>query len=280
MPVLYGADCANNIRYNYFKGSVLNIDLHFHDACEIYYLLSGDINYFVEKRVYPIKYGDLMITNNHEVHKPTFQSNKTYERIYLLFDPIVAQSLSTPDFNLLNCFMDRPIGEQNRISLDKNQNDEILKLFHKIDYADKSPDNGGNILKLSYFAELLVFINRAFKNIKSFDKHPNVPEKLIPILNYIDDNLERDLSLELLEHKFFISRFHLSRLFKINTGISIHEYIILKRITKAKKLLSDGSNATDACILSGFNDYSNFIRIFKHIVGITPGQYKKSILKL
>jgi AraC-like DNA-binding protein len=111
------------------------------------------------------------------------------------------------------------------------------------------------------------------------EDHSNIPEKLIPILDYINENLEGDLSLEFLEKRFYINGSYLSRLFKKSTGSTIHEYIIYKRISKAKKLLAEGSSATEAAFMCGFNDFSNFSRLFKRTVGVSLRQYKTDAKK-
>lgn len=266
---------VKSIQYGHTRGKAPVIDFHLHDGYEIYFLLSGDVNYFIEKKVYPIKYGDLFITNNHEIHKPSFQSQAPYERIILQFDPSMVKPFNSPTFDLLHCFVNRPKGEQNKLSLNKNQLEDIMRIFDKFEELDTSSSNGSDILKLIYLVELLVFLNRIFVSTQHVEEHPNVPDKLIPVLDYIDENLEADLSLELLEQRFFINRFHLSRLFKKSTGSNIHQYVIFKRVSKAKKLLSEGFSVTETCALSGFSDYSNFIRTFKKTTGISPGQYKK-----
>ncbi len=278
MPEMYYIKAADKVGYYHIKGEVPNVDFHFHDGCEIYFLFSGDLNYFVEKKVYPAKYGDLFITNANEVHTPSFKSDSFYERIYIQFDPSVATLFSSPDFDLLNCFNNRPKGERNRISLISSQIEDILRLFYKIENAARNPANGADILKIAYFIELLVFINRIFMNVQQFEEQSDIPEKLVQLFDYIEDNLDSDLSLETLEQKFYINRFYLSRLFKKSTGINIHGYILLKRISWAKKLLIEGRSVTDACQMSGFNDYSNFIRIFKKTVGVSPGRYRKTCL--
>lgn len=250
-------------------------EFHLHNFFEIYFFISGDVNYFIEKKVYPLKYGDLLIINNHEIHKPTFRSRSPYERIVIHFEPEVVRLLSAPDFDLLNCFIHRPIGEQNKVALSPSQTEEILRLFYKIEHLENVKPAGWKVLKLTYFLEILVLVNRAFMNVPLEEDHTNIPEKLAPLLDYIDANLETDLSLEFLENNFYLNRFYLSRLFKKSTGSSIHEYILFKRISKAKKLLSEGHSVTETCMLSGFSDYSNFIRMFKKTTGISPGQYGK-----
>ena len=61
--------------------------------------------------------------------------------------------------------------------------------------------------------------------------------------------------------------------FKNITGKSIMKYYQELKITEAKKLLSSGKNVTDTAIMCGFEDYANFIRVFKKHVGVTPGKY-------
>jgi hypothetical protein len=62
------------------------------------------------------------------------------------------------------------------------------------------------------------------------------PAALIPILDYIDSHLDADLTLGALGRRFYMNPSHLSRLFKKGTGSNIHEFIIYKRISQAKKL--------------------------------------------
>lgn len=186
MPSLYSIKELNTVNYWHQKSDIIPIDFHIHDGFEIYFLISGDVNYFIEKKIYPLKYGDLIITNNYEVHMPTFQSSKVYERIILQFGPEIPEKFSSPQLNLLNCFINRPLGMQNKISLDKYQLEELLRLFKRIDNLNNLDYPGSEILKLTSFIDLLVFINRIFTSIKPVEEHPNVPEKLVPILDYID----------------------------------------------------------------------------------------------
>lgn len=260
-----------------------NMDFHLHDRFEIYLFISGKVKYFIENKVYSLKYGDILIMNSHEIHKPFFVSDCIYERIVIHFDPMIAKLFSQPELDLLNCFIYRPKGEQNKINLTKDQLNEVLNLLMKIEKANNDSISmpEARTLKLLYFIELLIRLNSIFTNSLHHAAQPGMPDILVAIIGYIDQNLCGDLSLSVFEEKFFINRFYLSRLFKKNTGSGLHEYILYKRISLAKKLLAEGYNVTSTASLCGFNDYSNFLRTFKKAVGITPGRYHKTIsLKL
>ncbi|SDN96288.1 AraC-type DNA-binding protein [Paenibacillus sp. yr247] len=265
------------IRYErkLYNPNICNVNFHLHEEFEIYFLISGDVNYLVEKNMYPIKYGDLIITNNQEIHKPSFQNDKLYERITLQFVPHIVRTFNSPSLDLLSCFLNKPKGQQNKITLQPSQIKEFLRLFNQIE--NLKPNAGYKILKLNYLVEVLVLINIIFKDVNRSENLSSMPELLISLLDYIDMNLEKNLTLESLSNKFYVDRFYMGRVFKKYFGSNIHEYILFKRISKAKQILSEGYSVTDTCEQCGFNDYSNFLKMFKRTVGISPGKYKGNL---
>jgi AraC-like DNA-binding protein len=273
----YYQNSDSSIMYNRKKNVKSgNWDYHLHDSYEIYFLLDGSTSYFIGKTRYTLKPGDLVIINNNEVHSNSFQGNDNYDRILIMFDPKLLRSFNSQDFNLLECFEVRDNGKGNKISLRRSQIEELLNISSKIEAVNSEENSSNKLLKLSYFIELLVFINKVFHENSNLPQETTNNEKLLPVLNYIDENLEGDLSLEALEKKFFINRYYLSRIFKASVGMSVHKYIVLKRIVKAKALLTTGYDATATCYMCGFKDYSNFIKMFKSIVGISPAKYRTS----
>jgi two-component system response regulator YesN len=95
-------------------------------------------------------------------------------------------------------------------------------------------------------------------------------------VNYILKNLEIDISLESCAEYFNYSRSYLSKVFKSEIGMSFSEYLIKERINLAQKLLCETDlNINDIATKTRYNNAQNFIRIFKKIVGMTPGQYRR-----
>lgn len=270
---------GENIVYEHFIFDKLpNTSFHLHDWCEIYFPVSGDIRYFIDKNVYSMKFGDLIISNKDELHRVSFLSQKVYERITIAFNPSAFIQYNTPDFDVLHCFLSRSKGENNKICLSQYNIDNIMELFIKLENLFSNPSKGTDVLIIACFVELLVVLNRAFLNSSSDNISSKIPEKLIPILDYIDANLEKELTIEVLGEIFFINKYYLSKLFKKVTGSKLHEYIVNKRIAKAKKLLCNGYNVTEAAEMTGFNNYCSFIKTFKKIVGTSPGKYGKNPL--
>ncbi|MFD2611645.1 helix-turn-helix domain-containing protein [Paenibacillus gansuensis] len=275
----YIDEIDKHIRFAHQVKPVFTMNFHLHQGCEIYFLIRGDVNYFVDKSIYSLQYGDLIITNEHEIHKPAFSTDALYERITMEFTPALARMFHTANFQPSACFYNRPNGRKNRVKLTSKEVTQITALFMKYDRLMKSPHEGDAILKLGCFMEILVLIHRAFSDQRVTEGGQDLPHKLAPVLEYIESNLEEDLSLVNLERKFFLNRYYLNRLFKRHTGSTIHEYIIYKRIARAKQFLANGYNVTEACQRSGFNDYTGFLRMFKKKVGILPKDYTKLTLR-
>ncbi|WP_256760469.1 AraC family transcriptional regulator [Cohnella sp. WQ 127256] len=254
-------------------------EFHLHDYFEIYLLLKGETSYFIGKQVYKLTSGDLVVINHKEIHKRVATANtEEYERILVFFDPNIPTRFSPSNYNLLRCFLNRANGEHNHLRLTPQQLEIIMGLFDRWEKYAIEESSSAKVLSQSYLIELLVFINEYFEMSSPNPSPPSVTisVKLVPVIGYIETHLDAELTLEALERIFFINRYYLSRLFKSETGLGIHKFIMMKRIIKAKELLSQGHQTTEVCYLTGFNDYSNFIKLFKKIVGLSPSKYLRN----
>lgn len=103
------------------------------------------------------------------------------------------------------------------------------------------------------------------------------PTKLKAVTDYINDHLDRDVSLEELAAIAQLSRYHFCRSFKQSTGFTPHQYIIRQRVERAKLLLKDGKmEILEVAIACGFTHQSHLNRHFKRLTGVTPFYFSKS----
>ena len=133
---------------------------------------------------------------------------------------------------------------------------------------------GDDITKNLLATEALVYVNTLFILRKP---QPRVigDRSVQKAIEYINKNYSEPISLADVSAEAYVSVNQLCRLFNRYCGTTVSKYITSKRITEAKKLLSSGKSVTDAALMCGFDDYANFIRVFKKHVGTTPGKYGK-----
>ncbi|MBR8839560.1 MAG: helix-turn-helix transcriptional regulator [Stigonema ocellatum SAG 48.90 = DSM 106950] len=100
--------------------------------------------------------------------------------------------------------------------------------------------------------------------------------KLRQAIEYINDNLEKDLTLAEVAAVVGMSMYHFSRLFKQSTRFSPHQYVLNCRIEKAKRLLARTEEAIDQISQQvGFQNQSHFTNVFRKLMGTTPKAYRK-----
>lgn len=260
------------IFHNYTERSVVT-EYHTHNFYEVLFFLSGSVEYAVESRLYLLHPGDIILTNNSELHKTIIKDGKPYERYVLWIQPTFIETVNRqfPGVSLTACFDSTAKLHHNLVCPDQAVFQTFLHLLEKLSAPAgvDQPDLG--ILHACYMTELLVFLNRAQKaTALTAGVHVLSNPKIDEVVFYINNHLHEPLSLDALSRRFYISKFYLSRLFKACTGIPLHQYILNKRFLHAKRLLLSGKDPYCACVESGFRDYSHFSRSFKAFFGYPP----------
>ena len=118
-------------------------------------------------------------------------------------------------------------------------------------------------------------LNRIRSIVYSNDEQINT---VISIRNYIKNNYDTDLNLDLLSNVQFVSKFHLLRLFKKYYGLTPKQYLIDIRIKKSKEHLTNGMSVTETCFAIGFESLGSFSTLFKIKTGKSPTEFQKKQL--
>jgi AraC family transcriptional regulator len=94
----------------------------------------------------------------------------------------------------------------------------------------------------------------------------------------MEERLDAGLTVEQLAAAARLSAYHFARQFKAATGLPPHQYVILRRVERARQLLQAGTGLSLAEVAAhvGFADQSQVCRHFKRLVGVTPGQFRRS----
>lgn len=242
---------------------------HRHNGYEIYFILSGNVNFYVEQNCIQPEAGSIILLNPAEMHRVQFLDDSPYERFVINLESTYADT-AFPQ-KLLQCFFHQA-GIPSIRTLSAREYQEYSYLIQGLEFSQSPDCFDGETAQSAYLALILEFINRVFRTQAGM--YQNImPFYITGTMQYIENHLCDDLSLSVLADMVHISKNYLSAQFKYHTGLTLRHYILDRKLFCARKMLKAGASVTDACFSSGFNNYANFERSFKNYTGISPGKY-------
>jgi len=263
--------------FHYLDTTLQPVTVHHHDFYEVYYFLSGQMEYRVEGSTYLMQPGDLLLISPLELHHPISLVSGPYERIVLWIDKDYLERLSSGGVSLTRCFDHTLPDHKNLLRLTALQRSTLMNKLTELSQEIHSERFGSQLWATGSFLQLMVELNRIALDLPQRPENlvlPNQPPPLISrVLTYINEHCCENLSLDDLAERFYVSKYHLSHEFHQAVGTSLYHYIILKRLLQAKQMLSIGISPGLVSHNCGFGDYANFYRAFKSEYGISPRAY-------
>ncbi|WP_256760626.1 AraC family transcriptional regulator [Cohnella sp. WQ 127256] len=250
--------------------------LHYHDAFEILYIVSGDLYYSIEDKNYQVVGGVLLLINMRDKHRLMNTNGAMYERVTLLFQEQFLQSFQSTnvEFDPLSCFR----SGSNAIKLAGREQEFIEGLFHKMISEDSKRLSGYDYYRKALLIELLIFIQRKLDDGQRYDliESNRAHKPISQVVNFINQNYNQRLTLDDLSKKFFLSSSYLSRTFKSATGYTFIEYINNIRVKEARTLLESSQlSISDIAESVGYGNLTHFGRTFKSVTGFSPLKYRQ-----
>jgi len=259
--------------FHFLNADLPFLYLHHHDFYELYLYMSGDVTFLIEGKSYNLQLGDIILINTRELHHAIVNSMKIpYERIVLWINKSFLQGLSTPEIDLTLCF--ESVVKKNVIRADIEFGQNIRIQLNKLLSLENYKGFGKDLLYKAYITEITIHLHNLVLNDKSdLDITVQNNHLIEGIIEYINNHIDEDITLDELSKEFYLSKFHLSREFSKHTGTTIHRYIVKKKLIVAKELILNDYPINSVYKQSGFGDYSNFFRSFKNEYGVTPKQF-------
>lgn len=245
------------------------LDLHSHQHYELYFLLSGTRQIFLEDCFFEMKANTFIVFPPNCPHKT---EGGAFTRINLNLPPQIISEEQQK-------FLDR-IAKKAFI-LDERYKELILTLLNEACYIQsKNKNNAETYLKP--FAEMIITLLSLQKHdfIKAEEKVKNKQRKsaveILKVVHFINTNYNRPITLNMLSDKYFVSIPILCRAFKEATHYTIGEYLLKVRLDNAKFLLLNTNKSIDDIAEScGFSSANYFSLMFKRKIGISPLNYRK-----
>lgn len=239
---------------------------HYHNMICLLGLKKGSAKFMINEKEVILKKKELVIINPNEVHYSILsQENKDYYVIYI-------------DRDWYKNLQNQIFGDKNIIALpniinNANINKEFFKLFNFLCDSNEAIEKETmlfdflkTIFKISIDEKKFLKINETTKIAKNF--------KL-----YIEENISSKLTLTSISKELNVSAFHIIRVCNQDFGLSANAYIVNKRVHRARKLISEGIDISQAAVEVGFYDQSHLTNVFKKVFAMTPKAYQNDILK-
>lgn len=239
---------------------------HYHDFLKIVVLLEGNVTYIIEGRSYPLRPGNIVLVDRGQIHCPRVDSSLPYERLILYLSPDFLDRYRDGSSSLDHCFATASYRHSNVLGLKDGTGHPLVSLLKRLERAQnwQEGDFAGPLYCRLLCLEFMVELNRASSDANArYLSNGSMNYRVSGLISYINEHLSEDLSIQALSGVSCISPYHMMRIFKEETGYTLGNYIKEKRLLKARSLLSEGAGATQSCYLSGFNNYSAFLRAYK-----------------
>lgn len=266
----------NNFELYYYENTLLTgVDTHKHNYYEILFFLEGNVSMYIENSFYHLKNGDILIippnTNHHIINHDL---TVPYKRFVFWLSRPYYRSIRNYS-NDLGFIFDNTVKNKHYIY----SNDSITfnsvqsKLFAIIDEIHS--DRYAKDIKITTgIYDLVIQLNRMVYKPTKTEIYKN-HQRLFPnIVQYIENHIQEELTLDSIAEKFYVSKFYIAHAFKEKFGISVHKYITKKRLQMVCNALLNNDNITDIFQQYGFKDYSSFYKAFKKEYGYSPKEYK------
>ncbi len=263
--------------YTQRSGDALLPENHFHVFHELILIEEGQVSFHIGEKEYIAGPGSLVIIGNLEKHDLQILSCPYCRHVLLLPGEFCLHSVREP--RLASIFLYRPAAFRHVLQLDPQVFPQVKKYF--LDFISESKDQPDMWqLRCQLLLEsLLLLIYRSHPDSFHWESAHGVGT-VFRVQRYIAEHFSEPLTLTGLAQEFFISQYHLSRLFKSITGYGVQTYLQLCRINEAKRLLQHTNlSINNICFSVGYKDVNHFIRLFRLQEGTTPLQFRKNVQK-
>lgn len=244
--------------------------LHYDNAFTVSFFFRCEGRLWVEGREYPVRDGDAVLIRPSEIHLCEAAAGSGHERLSLFIAPSLASALPFEAAPLFDCFVKRDAGEGNLITAARAGAFGIERAARALLEAART---GGEAV---LYAHLILLLTRLSEAAKKEELPQRTENKTVEAVTaFIAEHLCEELSCERIASHFYISKYRLEHIFKEAAGVSLWDYVILKRLLLCNERIAAGDTVKEAAYTAGFRNYSNFYRLYKKHMGAAPSKCKK-----
>jgi AraC-like DNA-binding protein len=253
---------------------------HWHSFFEITYIYKGCGNYYVNGQKYEVEQGNIIIFNNVEPHGWSVCDEDMHALVMVFSSDFVAERTSLFDLDYLRPFIERGSNFRNKIEKEDTISKEISEIINEIHKEWNIRSVGYKLMIKANVLRILTLLSRysqdETKSDRQLQKKKLEMKRLQDAFDYIALHYCDKITLNEVAESVHMSPNYFSSYFGRVTNISFSEYLVKLRLQKANKLMKNSTlSSAEIAARCGFNNMSNFYRLFKKQTGSSPRNKKK-----
>lgn len=266
------------IPFAIYKTDARQVMIHCHDCLELNLILGGTGHYIIEDSSYLIEPGDIFLINNSEHHMAVHDGSLSM--LVFVFD--TGFIWDTPEeYDYVKPFFERSSRFSNKVLQNSQAYPLIKESLLRLQKEYLEQREGWPLLIKAYLMVALGEFYRYYQGLEALKANSSSStaySRIRNVIEYIHEHFDEPLTLNQLADYAMVSKNYLSAVFSENMKLSLFDYIEQVRINHARLLLQTTEDSIlDVALKSGFHSSPYFNRVFKKIMHMTPGQYRKSI---
>lgn len=251
------------------------IEYHYHDFDKILVFFKGNITYTIEGKAYSLIPEDVILVPQGDSHKVESSNPSVYERLVIYLSPQYLTNIEENGITLRDCFLRVKERYSNVVRIKEKGESRLFVLARQMRQTVRQTEKGDfdTLYQRTLLLQFLITLNREISDESIHFVNTNrCNKKMVEIIQYINNHLTEEINIDSLSEKFYISKYHMMRQFKSETGYTIGNYINQKRLLYARELLKQGESVTKVYLDSGFKEHSTFVRAYKQMFHEVPSK--------
>lgn len=257
-----------------------NLRIHYHSLIEISLIVKGKGIYKTKGKQYSISEGNVFFFRPNEAHCITDIEEKGMELFNLHIAPYYLytrfQNALTSNYAKILAANFPLVSNKINDVLPSERMEEVKTLLLAVRRELEERRSDYVTFVNNYISAVLILFSRAYEDERFSQKEKQNYQKLLTAVKHIDNHFKENLTLQELADEVGYSRCYFSSVFKKCMGMSVWDYICIKRMEEAlSQIKTTDKNILDVALDCGFNNVVNFNKIFKKYTNVTPNAFRK-----